>query len=121
MMLSFTDTSITTIRPAVIRERGSDWLDWGNAPRSVIEGCQASFGPSKEDNDGQDASMVVATVVAPWGADIRPLDKVMVDYAPGIELSVKGHPRPVKSATGQLDHLYVELQQWTPDLGRESL
>lgn len=116
MIASFADMSIVVIRPTRVKDHGSWWDDWDNPepPRTVQE-CLITAGVSDEDNDRQDASLVAYTVLAPWGTDVLASDKVRVEWEPGRDLAVHGRPRPVKSATGNLDHLQIELKDWVLD------
>jgi hypothetical protein len=112
-LVSFARRAITVIRPGRYQDHGSWYDDWDNpeAPRTIT-GCVIYPGVSTEDNDRQDAQKVTYTVLAPFGSDVKATDKIRVDVEPGLDLAVYGRPRPVKSPTGRLDHLQIELSDW---------
>lgn len=104
---------IEVIRAPQIRDHGALYFDWDNPePARRIEDCIVSAGPSQEDNTRQTAELIVYTVLAPWGADVKATDKVRVYLEPGLDLAVDGRPRPVPSPSGNLDHTAIELREW---------
>lgn len=112
-LVSFANRTITVIRPGRYQDHGSWYDDWDNPePDRLIDGCVIFPGVSTEDNDRQDAQKVSYSVLAPYGSDVLATDKIRVDVEPDLDLAVYGRPRPVKSPTGRLDHLHIELQDW---------
>jgi hypothetical protein len=104
---------VEVIRAPQVKDHGALYFDWENPdPARRIEGCIVTAGPSSENNDRQDAELVLYTIQAPWGADVRTTDKVRVYLEPGLDLAVEGRPRPVPSPTGNLSHTLIELRSW---------
>ncbi len=105
---------VKVTRPARVKAHGSWYDDWDNAePPRTIEGCMVFPGVSDEERGRQDADQVTYTVLAPPGSDIKSIDKVEVELEPGFEMGVHGRPRVIPSASGDLDHLHIELEEWT--------
>ena len=104
---------IEVIRAPQVKDHGALYFDWDNAedPRR-IEDCIVSAGPSQENNDRQNAELILYSVQAPWGADIKATDKVRVYLEPDLDLAVEGRPRPVVSPSGNLNHTELELRDW---------
>lgn len=110
---SFARFWIKVKRATRVKDHGSWYDDWDNPePTRTIEGCVIFPGVSIEDNDRQDAQQVAFTVLAPVGSDVLASDKIEVELEPGLDLAVHGRPRRIPSASGDLDHVHIELEDW---------
>lgn len=102
--------TVYRLRADVVQnDHGNDVRDWNNPARKAIRGCAVEPGAPQEYLLGRDANRIAWFVMAPYGADILPADRV--EYQ-GVAYEVSGPPAPWKSDSGRLDYLAVVLQRW---------
>jgi len=110
MALSFWRQSITRIRPGTKTERGSEVPDWDDLDTLVINGCSVQPASTALTQDGRVEGITDGlTVYAPAGADVHVGDRV--EYA-GNVYTINGDVLSWPSASGTLDHLYLNLVRW---------
>ena len=111
MLPSFFRQSITRIRPGVKVLRGSEVPDWKNAVSLVIPGCSVQPSSTSLSQDGRVLAVADGmTAFLPPDADVQAGDRI--EYG-GNTYTINGEPRVWPSATGELDHIELNLQRWS--------
>ena len=111
-LAGWASTSIDVVRPVMVSDRGTLIADWDASPASDVEvtGCLATPGASAEDLAARTSLIVHWTVYAPPGTDVRATDGVRLD---GHLYRVNGEPQRWTSPSGLLDHVRIELIDWS--------
>lgn len=110
MTASFAREVITRLRYPVLNDHGAERPDYDATPTEVdIRRCWLEPTVSQEVNDGRLAVSTGWTVAAPKTADLVSTDHVRYG---GVEYEVVGDPQRVKSPTGALDAVRLNLQRW---------
>ena len=110
MVLSFWTQSVTRIRPGTRTERGSTVFDWNNADEKVIGGCSVQPASTSLSQDGRVLGVTDGlTAYLPPDADVQAGDRIVFG---GKTYTINGDPLAWPSATGDLDHLHLNLVRW---------
>ena len=107
---SFCRETVTVTRAPLVSDRGSERRDWANAKSSTVSNC--SIQPNTTNTDMTEARTersIKATGYFAPDADIAKGD--LVEWE-GIRFAVDGIPMLIKSATGAVSHLRVNLVEW---------
>ncbi|MDO8308566.1 MAG: hypothetical protein Q7V58_09475 [Actinomycetota bacterium] len=109
---SWAATTIDVVRPATTVDRGTTIVDWDAPPASDVEvaNCVVAPGPSVEDLANRTSVIVRWTVSLPPGTDVLATDGIRVN---GHVYRVNGEPQPWTSPSGLVDHIRVELIDWS--------
>lgn len=112
MLPSWCNDSVTVVRAPIVTERGRERRDWANATQATLHGCSLQPSATETAFDGaqRDPSESTATLICPYGADVRKGDRI-VD-ADGRSWLVDGVPMGVMSPTGMASNLKVTLREW---------
>ena len=113
-MISFWTQKITRIRPSTKTLRDQEVPDWDNVSSLVIEGCSVQPTSTALSIDGRVLGVTDGlTVYAPINSDIKAGDKVIYPATDtGEPYMIDGTPLIWPSASGQLDHMQINLKRW---------
>lgn len=100
-MIPFPNARVTVIRPKVIEDMGSEFVDWRNPERVEISGdCHVQTGATREEYERADSTETDFTLWAPLTVLLKARDRIEFTYTtPGLEslppeqLQVNGRPR----------------------------
>ena len=110
MLPSFWRQTITRVRPGTKTVRGSAVPDWDNADKLTIGGCSVQPASTSLSQDGRVQGVSDGlTAYVPPTADIKAGDHILYN---GGEYTITGDPLAWPSATGDLDHLQLNLMRW---------
>ena len=107
---SFCRESVTVYRAPLVSDRGTKRRDWGHQTTRTIAGC--SIQPSSTSTDMTEARAAVSNHAIgyfPPGSDIDKGD--IVEWS-GIKYLVNGSPMQMKSPSGVVSHIRVNLSEW---------
>lgn len=112
MLPSWCDDSVTVLRAQVVTRAGREYRDWANPERVTLSGCSLQPAKTETSFDGatRDPSESSATLLCPYGTDVRKGDRVL--DAQGRTWEVDGVPLGVRSPTGMASNLKVTLREW---------
>lgn len=110
MLPSFWRQTITRVRPGTKTVRGSAVPDWDNADKLTIGGCSVQPASTSLSQDGRVLGVSDGlTAYVPPTADIKAGDHILYN---GSEYTITGDPLIWPSATGDLDHIQLNLMRW---------
>ena len=110
MIPSFWRQSITRVRPGTKTVRGADVPDWDNTEDLVIEHCSVQPAATSLSQDGRVLGVSDGlTAYIPPNADVKAGDKIVYN---GNDYAINGEPLAWPSATGDLDHINLNLVRW---------
>jgi hypothetical protein len=110
MLPSFCRDAVTVRRAPLVQMRGTTARDWRAATAHTVPGC--SLQPASTEGtwgDTRSGSTVRAVLYLPPGADVEHGDKIEFD---GREYAMDGDPLTMRSPTGRVTHLVVNLVDW---------
>lgn len=110
MLPSFCKDAVTIVRAPLISLRGTTARDWAHATTHSVTGC--SFQPASTDGtwgETRSGASIRAVLYLQPGADVERGDKVVFS---GREYAMDGEPLAMRSPTGRVSHLFVNLVDW---------
>lgn len=107
---AFARETIIRLRAPLVNDHGSLVPDWDNATEAVMSGWLLQPGVSVEDSQNREGVRVDWTAYGPYGADIKPTDKIRL---PSGDYGVVGEPERWKSPSGRLDACKFLMQRWS--------
>lgn len=111
IVATFARDTITRIRPGIKDSRGTPIPDWENTETVAISGCTVQPGSTKLDLDGRVLGITDGmTAYIPATADVQAGDRI--GYK-GETYTIDGEPRRWPSATGNRDHIQLNLKRWS--------
>lgn len=109
-ILSFYRQEVTRIRPSTKVSRGSNVPDWNNADELLIKECSVvPAGTSLNMGERVEGISDGLTAYLPVNADVVAGDRIKFE---GEIYTIMGEPRRWISATGNLDHIILNLMRW---------
>lgn len=110
MLPSWTNESVTRIRPSVKEVRGSAVPDWSNPNELQISGCSVQPSSTNLSQDGRVQGITDGfTCYIPPGSDVKAGDRI--SYG-GNLYTINGDPQSWKSPTGRVSHIQLQLERW---------
>lgn len=110
MVVSFWRQSVTRVRPAVKKVRGTDVPDWENPDRLTIEHCSVQPSTTALEQEGRVLGISEGmNAYMPPSADVQAGDRI--EYEGGVYL-IDGEPKRMNSASGNLTHIALSLRRW---------
>lgn len=111
MVATFANDTITVIRPAEMRMRGTFVFDWDNATEHQVSGCSFQPAGTSLSMDGRVLGVTDgATCYCPYDADIQKGDRIRFE---GLTYTINGAPRKWKSPSGLRSNILLNLEEWS--------